>query len=74
MQKFRSNAEPATVKEEQNNEATESVFDKLFTNSALTSESNEENDRNESVVAVLPPTKSQQKPVKKKIVSKRIKI
>lgn len=48
-QKFRCNAEPATVQEEVNNDTSESIFDKLLEGET----NNEENDRGETIAAAV---------------------
>ncbi|XP_055307239.1 cytokine-like nuclear factor N-PAC [Sitodiplosis mosellana] len=65
--KYRCNAEPTATHEEQNNDASESVFDKLLEGEA----NHEENDRGDAVAAAVAAAVAQPspKPVKKKIVS-----
>lgn len=67
IQKYRCNAEPAGTQEEQNNDTSESVFDKLLEGEA----NHEENDRGDAVAAAVAAAVAQPspKPIKKKIVS-----
>lgn len=63
IQKYRCNAEPATLQEELNNESPESVFDKLLEGET----NNEENNRGETIAAAVAAAVAP-KSVKKKAV------
>lgn len=67
LQKYRCNAEPLAIHEEQNNETSERVFDELI----KSQDNHEENDRGDAVAAAVAAVTAQsaQKPVKKKTVS-----